>query len=115
MKRFISRNVQKKLSLQSAADRVYLSPKYLSRIFKQETGIGFNEYVLTAKVDHAKKLLRSTGHNIDQIAEELGYRNTESFIRIFKKFTGTTPTQFRLAARKGSGRKASAARPRARR
>jgi|AGTN01.3.fsa_nt_gi AraC-type DNA-binding domain-containing proteins len=43
----------------------------------------------------AKSLLEDTGCNINQIAEKLGYQNTESFIRMFKKLTNNTPTQYR--------------------
>jgi len=95
VKRFVERNYHKKVCLKHAAAAVYLSTKYLSRIFKQNTGIGFSDYKLKIKVEKAKELLRKTGYNIDQISDKMGYQNTESFIRIFKKFTGYTPTEYR--------------------
>jgi YesN/AraC family two-component response regulator len=94
-KRFIEINCYKKVGLKDAAEAVCLSPKYLSRIFKQNTGAGFNKYKLEIKIKKAKELLKNTGYNIEQISDKMGYRNIESFIRIFKKLTGHTPAQYR--------------------
>jgi len=95
VKRFVQRNCFKKVRLEDAASIVYLSPKYLSRTFKQYTGVGFSEYRLALKTKKAKTLLKSTAYNIDYIADKMGYQNTESFIRQFKKITGLAPTQYR--------------------
>ncbi|HQQ05540.1 MAG TPA: response regulator [Candidatus Omnitrophota bacterium] len=99
VKRFIERNAQKKVTLKDAAQAVFLSPKYLSRIFKQETGMGFNEYKLKLMIERAKDLLAGTGFTISQISDRLGYQNAESFIRIFEKMTGMAPTRFRIQCR----------------
>ncbi|MDD4954852.1 MAG: AraC family transcriptional regulator, partial [Candidatus Omnitrophica bacterium] len=96
VKRFIERNCFKKISLDDAASTVFLSPKYLSRIFKQSTGMGFSDFRLHIKIDRAKELLEKTGYKVDQISDKLDYQNTESFIRQFKKLTGLTPTQYRV-------------------
>lgn len=95
VKRFIERNCAKKVSLNDAANVVYLSSKYLSRAFKQHAGVGFSDYRLNLKINKAKELLEKTGYKIDQISDRLDYQNTESLIRQFKKFTGLTPTQYR--------------------
>ncbi|MGA1796539.1 MAG: helix-turn-helix domain-containing protein [bacterium] len=95
IKRFLEKNYDKKVDLRMASDRVFLSQKYLSRVFKQHTGIGFNEYRLKVKMDAAKGFLLEGGYNINQLAFKLGYENTESFIRSFKKFTGCTPSTYR--------------------
>ncbi|OGI06861.1 MAG: hypothetical protein A2Y40_00245 [Candidatus Margulisbacteria bacterium GWF2_35_9] len=92
---FAQRNVDKKVNLYDAAKLVYMSPKYLSRIFKQEVGINFSEYRLNIKIKRSKELLKKTGLSIEHIADDLGYENLESFTRIFKKYTGTTPSQYR--------------------
>ncbi|MCU0650902.1 MAG: response regulator [Candidatus Omnitrophica bacterium] len=99
VKRFIERNCQKKVGLTDAAQAVYLSPKYLSRLFKEKTGKGFNEYRLKILLDRSKKLLLSTGYTIGQISDQMGYQNTESFIRIFEKLARMTPTEFRIKHR----------------
>jgi two-component system, response regulator YesN len=95
VKRFIERNCFKKTTLTDAAAAVCLSPKYLSRIFKENAKAGFNEYKLKIKVAKAKELLNKSGYNINQISDKLGYENAESFIRQFKKLTGSTPSVFR--------------------
>jgi two-component system response regulator YesN len=96
VKIFLERNVDKKISLKQAAVEVCLSPKYLSRLFKEYTGVGFNEYRLQIKIQKAEGLLGSCTDTIEQLSIRLGYKNPESFIRIFQKRTGLTPTQYRL-------------------
>jgi two-component system, response regulator YesN len=95
VKRFIERNCQKKVTLKDAAQAVCMSPKYLSRVFKEETRMGFNEYKLKFVLERSRQLLTETGYTIGQISDQMGYQNTESFIRIFEKLTNMTPTEFR--------------------
>jgi len=97
---FVERNCFKKTGLEEAAKSIYLSPKYLSRIFKQQTGMGFSKYKLKIKIEKSKELLAKTVLNINQVSEKLGYENAESFIRQFKKFTKLTPTEFRKKIKK---------------
>lgn len=100
VKQFIVRNRFKKITLKSAAEAVCLSPKYLSRIFRDYERKGFTDYKLAVKVSAAKDLLAKTNYNVDQISYKLGYENTESFIRQFKKITNRTPTEYRKLTRK---------------
>lgn len=95
VRNFIERNCFKKTTLNDAAEAVCLSPKYLSRIFKEHTGTGFNDYRLKIKIEASKELLAKSGYNVNQISDKLGYENPESFIRQFKKLTKHTPTGFR--------------------
>lgn len=97
VKVFLRRNVHKKVTLEEAAGVVLLSPKYLSRVFKEIAGKNFNEYKLEQKIAQAKKWLAETGHSVDMISYSLGYLNEESFIRLFKKSTGMTPAAYRKA------------------
>jgi two-component system, response regulator YesN len=97
VKSFLKRNCFKKVSLEDAAEVVCLSPKYLSRVFEESTGTRFTDYRLKAKIRASRELLKKSGYNIDQISDKLGYKNTESFIRQFKKITGCTPTGYRKA------------------
>lgn len=95
IKQFIQRNRFKKTTLKDAASSVYLSPKYLSRVFKQQAGRSFSAFKLGIKIDAAKELLKKTAFNINQISDRLGYENPESFIRQFKKLSGKTPSAYR--------------------
>jgi len=112
VKRFIERNCFKKVTLKEAAEAACLSPKYLSRVFKEHMKKGFSEFKLSLKIEKAKELLSKSGLNINQVSEKLGYENTESFIRQFKILTGSTPTRYRDKIRKkkkaaNAGRKKS--------
>gem|GEM_PF-444070 len=102
VKRFLRRNSYRKVSLGSAADMVGLSPKYLSRVFLEHEGAGFNEYKLRLKMSAAGSLLKDTTYNVSQISGKLGYRNAESFIRQFKKLSGLTPSAYRKRSRGGA-------------
>jgi len=95
VKRYIHRNLFKKFTLNNIAYNIGLSPKYLSRVFKEYVKIGFNEYKLLLKMEKAKELLTKTGYNIYQISYKLGYNNPESFIRQFKKHTKMTPSEYK--------------------
>ncbi|MFH1855758.1 MAG: response regulator [Candidatus Omnitrophota bacterium] len=95
VKEFVNRNYHKKVGLEHAAEAVYLSPKYLSRIFREKTNLTFSRYKLTVKIKKAKELLKETEYTISQISEKLGYQNLESFIQIFKKTTGDTPARYK--------------------
>jgi two-component system, response regulator YesN len=95
VKGFIEGNSYKKITLRDAAEIVYMSPKYLSRLFRETTGMGFSEYKLKVKMTQAKKLLTSTGLAIKQISLKLGYANPESFIRQFEKIVKSTPSEYR--------------------
>ncbi len=96
VKIFIERNFDKKINLKHVADQVCLSSKYLSRLFKKSIGLGFNEYRLKIKIQKSADLLKTTDCTVDQLANQLGYKNPESFIRMFEKLMGMTPTQYRL-------------------
>ncbi len=97
IKNFVKRNY-KKASLKSVSEEMRLSPKYLSRIFKEQEKRSFREYLLDAKMDEAKYLLMNSKITVDELSYFLGYQNPESFMRIFKKIQGLTPTQYRNQA-----------------
>ena len=96
---FLEGNCFKKVTLRDAAQTVYMTPKYLSRIFREKTGMGFNEYKLKVKMAQAKKMLRSSGSSVKQISAKLGYANAESFIRQFAKIAKTTPSCYRKSCK----------------
>lgn len=100
VKKFLNDNCYKKIGLIDATNAVNLSPKYLSRAFKQYMKMGFNEYKLMVKIEKGKELLIKSGYTISQIATKLGYENSESFFRQFKKITGYAPTNYRSKMKK---------------
>jgi YesN/AraC family two-component response regulator len=94
MKDFIRHNLAN-VSLKDVAQDVCLSEKYVSRLFKQKNNCGFREYKINARIARAKELLLKTSRPIQLISQELGYQNPETFVRIFKRRTSKTPTEYR--------------------
>jgi two-component system response regulator YesN len=83
------------LSLNLLASEFGLSVPYLSKMFKEQVEINFTEYVMEIRLAKAKELLSATDGKVRDIAEQVGYTNVNSFVRIFKKMTGLTPSEYR--------------------
>mgnify|MGYP005766453861 CR=1 FL=1 len=78
------------------ADRLCLTPKYLSKVIKRLSGHTVPEWISRILVLHAQVLLKSSKQTVQQIALELNFPNASFFGRFFKKHTGMTPGQYRL-------------------
>ncbi|MGG1517420.1 AraC family transcriptional regulator [Paenibacillus oryzisoli] len=85
------------ISLAQVSDEFAVNVKTLSRIFKEEIGEKFVDYLARIRMDHAKQLLEETAEPVQEIAEKVGYLYPMSFIRVFKKIVGTTPGDYRKA------------------
>lgn len=72
-----------------------ISPYYFSKLFKQETGENFIEYLTEVRLRNARELLKDSGLSIKVICVESGYSDPNYFSRIFKKYEGVTPSEFR--------------------
>ncbi|KKI92476.1 hypothetical protein WQ54_08860 [Bacillus sp. SA1-12] len=83
------------LSLESIAARLHYNKNYLSSIFKKEFKQSFSEYLALYRYDMAKKWLKETNMSVKEISEKLQYKNSQNFIRSFRKFEGTTPGKYR--------------------
>ncbi|MFS0727536.1 helix-turn-helix transcriptional regulator [Paenibacillus sp. 1P07SE] len=91
---FIDEMYMKELSLNMIADEFQISYHYLSKIFKQHTGLMYSEYISKLRIEKAKELLKDDSFKIKQIAELVGYNNAVSFNRNFKKYVGVAPGQY---------------------
>jgi len=87
------------ISLESIAQRFYVSKEHLSRTFKQTTGINVSDYIVRRRIEKAKELLVSPGVSIKDTARMVGYPELAYFHRIFKKEVGVTPGEFREGRR----------------
>ena len=67
---------------------------YLSRYFKEHTGIGLLGYINGVRIDYAKQLMREQNITVAEAAKAAGFENQNTFIRLFKKFEGKTPGVF---------------------
>lgn len=85
-----------RLSVQELAEKVYITPQYLSRLFVRFLGCSTYEYLVNYRISRAKELLLSRERaEIQRIAGEVGFGESSHFIAVFKKRTGLTPYQFR--------------------
>lgn len=91
----IQTEYDQEISLDIIADRLHYNPNYLSSVFKKEYGENFVDYLMGFRLQKAKSLLQETNIPIKEIAEKLQYRNSQNFIRFFKKKVGMTPGDYR--------------------
>jgi YesN/AraC family two-component response regulator len=83
------------ISLSEAAAHVHLNPSYLCKLFKQQTGINFTDYVTSIRMKEASKLLEKSTLRVSEIAERMGYSDLAYFSNTFKKIFGQTPSEHR--------------------
>ncbi|HIW34615.1 MAG TPA: helix-turn-helix domain-containing protein [Candidatus Paenibacillus intestinavium] len=93
-------HLDRKVTLEEVAERLFMNPSYFSRLFKKETGETFIECVTRMKMHRARELLESTATSVGKICETLGYDNQSYFIKLFKSFSGVTPVEYRSQLKK---------------
>lgn len=98
----INENYSTDASLESVAAEVFVSPCYLSVIFKKEANITFKNYLINTRIKKAKELLTNTDMKIYEIAEKVGYSDTRYFSELFQRVENITPTQYRTKHTKNS-------------
>ncbi len=96
---YIEIHLHEKITLESVADAAGLSPCHLSRIFKQETGMSMVDYVQKERVEAAKHMLIYSDYTLAAVSQYLNFSTQSYFIRIFKKYVGITPGQYRKSYR----------------
>lgn len=92
---YIQKHIYQALSLKEVAEAAYLSPSYLSRLFKKYLHVNFVTYVNNQKIAVAQEKLALTLTPINQISTRLGFSQTSYFTKIFKRKTGMTPSEYR--------------------
>lgn len=97
IKIYISRNYQKNLTQDFISCLFYLNRSYLSQLFKAKTNQKFVDYLNQVRIDKAKELLSGSDRKMYQVAKAVGYDNVKYFFRVFKKYEGITPEQYREA------------------
>ncbi|MCP1102842.1 two-component system response regulator YesN [Aequitasia blattaphilus] len=94
-KEHIRNHFAEELSLDYIAKEIGISPYYLSKLFKECEGVNYIEYVTELRMDYAKDALQNSDKSIKEICHDSGYSDPNYFSRIFKKWTGKTPTDYR--------------------
>ncbi len=82
------------LSLKETATKVFVSPYYISHLFREEMDTTFVDYLTKVRIDHAKTLL-AKGASSESVAESVGFKDVSYFIKKFKKQVGITPAKYR--------------------
>ena len=77
------------------AGEFFLSRPYLSSKFRQETGQTLTDFILKEKTEEAKRLLRYSEKSLSAISAYLGFSSHGHFARVFKKYAGMTPGEYR--------------------
>ncbi|GAA3408820.1 TIM-barrel domain-containing protein [Paenibacillus hodogayensis] len=90
----VEKEIDGELALQTMAERLHVNSSHLSRLFKQEIGKTFTDYVLSRKMERAKAVLVA-GSTVSEAALRLGYKDTSHFIRVFRKYWGVTPGELK--------------------
>ncbi len=97
-KSYIAERYNKDISLDEVSREVDISPYYFSKLFKEETGENFIEYLTSIRINKAKQLISGSDMSMKEICTEVGYSDPNYFSRIFKKNVGVTPTEYKEQA-----------------
>lgn len=92
---YIARNYHTKFNLNDMAAELYITPTYLSQLFKKETGENLSDYVVSFRMAKAKEYLGKLKYSIAEVAGMVGYQDSGYFSNTFRKIYGMTPHEFR--------------------
>lgn len=94
VKEYITEHLQEDISVSQIASVIHLSPDYMTKVFKKETGMTIKEYMIKKRMKLAKEQLRNTEKTVSDVAIEVGYDNLSYFVRLFRNYYGVTPKQY---------------------
>ena len=95
IKDYVHSHLSSNLTLAALSDVVNYNSAYVSRVFKQTSGINLSSYITTCRVNAAKELLQTTQDSISSIAEKVGFDTPQYFSMVFQKQVGLSPSKFR--------------------
>jgi two-component system response regulator YesN len=93
--RLVAMRLAETITLTSIAEEVGLSSYYLSRLFREETGESFNDYVTRLRMEKAKVLLQTTQMKVYEVAESVGIPSYRYFTQLFRNWTGVAPIEYK--------------------
>ncbi len=97
--KYLHQNYNKELFLKDLSSRFFINETYCCELFKKVTGKTFSEYMTGLRIKKACQLFETTGLSVDEVAQEIGYKDYYYFNKVFKKFIGFTPFQYRKGQR----------------
>ena len=92
---YVRHHLSEPVSVEKMAEAFYMSRPYLSGKFRQETGQTLTDFILREKTEEAKRLLRYSEKPLSAISAYLGFSSHAHFSRVFKKYAGVTPGEYR--------------------
>lgn len=100
IEKYIQEHYTQDLGLEQIADEMGVSVKYVSRVFKDKTGVYLTDYINQVRIEKAKELLTRTEMKVNDIAESIGIHSRTTFLRVFKKVEGISPNEYRTLYKK---------------
>lgn len=92
--RIIGQKLNQNISLVSISEDLFVNPSYLSRLFKENTGKTFTQYLTEQRIERAKILLENPSARISEVSKEVGYNDEKYFSRVFRNMVGVTPKEY---------------------
>ena len=92
---YLEKHIDQELRCTEIAEEFKMNPDHLTRLFRKETGISLKSFILSYKMDHARRLLKLTSMPVSQVAEKVGFVSFSHFSAAFRKTFGESPTQTR--------------------
>lgn len=92
---YVRRHISEKISVEDIAKELFMSRPYLSAKFSHEAGMTLTDFILKQKMEEAKRLLRYSDKSAAAISSYLGFSSQSHFSRVFRKYSGKTPAQYR--------------------
>lgn len=101
IREYIQTHFMENLTTKIISEKFHLNSTYLSTLFKEKSGMTLTAYIEGIRMENAKELLKNEGLTIADVAETVGYLDTNYFGKVFKKYSGITPGQYRASHGKG--------------
>ncbi|MCI3920748.1 response regulator [Paenibacillus sp. TRM 82003] len=102
IKQYIEEHSHEDISLDTIGRVVALSPFYISKMFKEQLGVNYIDYLTECRIEKAKRLMADPEKSLKEITFEVGYHDPNYFSKVFKKMCGLAPTEFRRALLQGN-------------
>lgn len=97
IKQYIAEHSHEDISLEGIGEKFELSPFYISKLFKEQVGVNYIDFLTECRIDKAKKLMSDPARSLKEITFEVGYHDPNYFSKVFKKMCDLSPTEYRKA------------------
>ena len=99
-KAYLQSHYKEHIGVNTIAEKLSITPNYLSRLFREQTGMRLTDYLTQMRMEKAKALLKLQGNSVKYVAEQVGYYNAKHFANVFMKVVGLTPSEYRKTCSK---------------